>query len=80
MTKETLQRANEIYIEMKATRSLLVSLLRAKKVKLTIETWNDLNVLSYNENEFYINDWMLKAMQQMAKEHINELQQELDAL
>lgn len=80
MTKETLQRANEIDLEMKATRSLFVSLLRAKKVKITIETWSDLNVLSYNENEFYINDWMLKAMQQIAKEHKIELQQELDAL
>ena len=80
MTKETLQKANEIDLEMTATRSLLVSLLRAKKVKLIIETFDGYNVHSYNENEFYINNWMLKAMQQMAKEHEIELQQELEAL
>ena len=80
MTKETLQKANEIDLEMTATRSLLVSLLRAKKVKLIIETFDDYNVHSYNENEFYINNWMLNAMQQMAKEHEIELQQELDRL
>ena len=80
MTKETLQKANEIDLAMTATRSLLVSLLRAKKVKLIIETFDDYNVHSYNENEFYINNWMLNAMQQMAKEHEIELQQELDRL
>lgn len=80
MTKETLKRANEIDIEITATRSLLVSLLRAKKVKLTIESFDDYNVHSYNENEIYINNWMLKAMQKIAKEHEMELLQELDRL
>ena len=81
MTKETLKRANEIDLEITAIRSLRVSLLRAKKVKLIIESFNDYNVHSCNENdEFYINNWMLKAMQQMAKEHEMELLQELDAL
>lgn len=80
MTKETLKRANEIDLEMTATRSLRASLLRAKKIKLTIESWDDDKVLSYNRDEFYLDNWMLKAMKRAATEHEIELLQELDAL
>lgn len=80
MTKETLKRANEIDLEITAIRSLRVSLLRAKKVKLTIEGWYDDKVHSYGRDEFYLDNWMLEAMKRAAKGHEIELLQELDAL
>ena len=80
MTKETLNKANEIDLNITVTRSLLIRLSKAKEVRLTTEYWDDDNPQSYTEDEVRVKKWFVEAMKRAVEEHINELQQELDAL
>lgn len=80
MTKETLNKAKEIDLEMTATRLLLVRLLKAKEVSLSLEYWDDGTINSYSEDVFVAKNWLVEAMRHAIEEHRDKLQQELDAL
>lgn len=80
MTKETLQRANELNNNINRANNLLRWITKANAITMHIESWDANKTASYDEITVDVPEWLAKAIDDAVKEHKHMLQQELDAL
>lgn len=80
MTKETLQRANELNDNINRANNLLRWIIKASEITIHLESWDANNTASYDEITADVPDWLAKAIEDAVREHKRMLKQEFDAL
>lgn len=85
MTKETLQRANELNNNINRANNLLRWITKANQITIHLESWDanktaSYETTSYDEFTTDVPDWLAKAIEDAVREHKRMLKQELDAL
>lgn len=80
MTKETLQKANELNDNINRVSNLLRWITKANDITMHLESWDVTNTASYDETTVDVPDWLAKAIEDEVREHKRMLKQEFDAL
>ena len=80
MTKETLQRANELNDNINRANNLLRWITKANQITMHLESWDANKTASYDEITANVPEWLAKVIEDAVKDHKHMLQQELDRL